>query len=420
MFGLLVIVLLVCGVSFVFPAGSFDFDAYFKEKSAAYYDEAVQLRRYLHQIPEPCFKENETSKFVSQYLTKLGLEVQTGIAGTGIKAILHGAKDKPVIAVRADMDALPIVEQTGFEFQSQNKEFMHACGHDAHITNGLIAAKILSGIKSRIPATIVFIFQPCEEGPSDGSESGADKMVKSGVLDNPKVDAVVGLHVMPGYPVGAVALREGPLMGNVTTVSITIKGKSSHGAFPHQGIDAIYAASCAVMQFQSLISRFKDPNERAVLTIGMISGGVRPNVIADQVSMSGTVRSFSFDVGTAIEKGMDNILKGLRVSMGIDYQMSFDRGSRYVKNDAKLVQTILPVFRRILGESNVHIVDPVTIGEDFSVYSHKVPGLFFFLGAGAQGVLHSPVFSVDEKIFNYGPMLLARAAVEFSYFLERK
>ena len=416
---LFIIFLFIYATSFLYShsnsyrdADDFDFHTYFQKKAKEYFPEAVRIRRHLHKHPELCFNEIKTSAFIAGYLRKCGLHVQTGIAGTGIKAILKGNRDQPVVGIRSDMDALPITEQTGLDFQSENKGIMHACGHDGHMTNVLLAAKMLSRVKEKIPGTIVFIFQPCEEGTPDGSPSGADRMIKQGVLENPRIDAMLGLHVMPGYPVGTIALREGPIMANVASIFITIKGKSSHGAFPHQGVDAIYGASLAVIQFQSLISRLKDPNERAVLSIGKIKGGVRLNVIAENVEMEGTVRTFSFETEAMIEKGIENILKGLKQSMGISYDFTFAKTSKYVKNDIKLTRLLTPLFKKLLGEKHVIITDPVTVGEDFSAYSHKIPSLFFFLGAGEKGKLHSPQFSVDENIFLYGPLLFSSAAIE--------
>ncbi len=385
---------------------------FLQKKASEYFDEAVEIRRTLHQCPEPCFKENLTSQFIARYLRELGLDVRTGIAGTGIKAVLKGAKAKPVVAIRADMDALPLEEKTGLEFLSKNKGFMHACGHDAHITNGLIAAKILSGMKDSLPGTVVFIFQPCEEGTPDGSPQGAELMVGEGVLKKPKVDAVVGLHVMPGYPVGSVAIKEGPVMANVATAFITIEGKSSHGAFPHQGVDAIYAASSAVMQFQALISRFKDPNEPAVFSIGTIRGGKRFNVIASKVEMEGTIRTFSFETQDLIQKGIRDILKGLQISMGITYDFQFKKNAQFVKNDPQLVKRVAPALRQILGDEKVLDAVPVTIGEDFAFYSHRVPSLFFFLGTGEKGKLHTPDFTIDEEVLRFGPQVLAGAALQ--------
>lgn len=393
-------------------AGDFDFISYFQGRVRAYFPEAVEVRRHLHRLPELCFQEKQTAAFVAGYLRECGLEVQTGMAGTGIKAILKGERQGPVVGIRADMDGLPIEEKTGLAFHSRDSGVMHACGHDGHMTNVLITAKILSEIKEKIPGTVVFIFQPCEEGAPDGTPSGADRMIREGVLENPKIEAMLGLHVMPGYPVGTVALREGPLMANVASVFITVNGKSSHGAFPHQGVDAVYAAALAVVQFQALISRLKDPNERAVLSIGKIEGGVRLNVVADRVVMEGTVRTFSFAVENKIEQGMKNILKGLELSLGITYDFKFARSAKFVKNDAPLTRLAVPLFKKLLGEENVFITEPLTIGEDFSAYSHQIPSLFFFLGAGVEGKLHTPEFSIDEDIFLYGPLLFAAATIE--------
>lgn len=400
---------ILLGSSMGFGSG---FEAELKKRVEASYDDAVKVRRFLHQYPEPCFKESKTSKYIAEYLKKLGLEVQTGIAKTGIKAVLRGGKPGPVVGIRADMDALPITEATGLPFQSTHKGFMHACGHDGHMTNVLIAAKVLSEIKEKIPGTVVFVFQPCEEGSPGGGKSGAHKMIEEGVLENPKIDAMFGLHVMPGK-VGSVQFREGPFMANVASVYVTIKGKASHGALPHEGIDSIYAAATAIQQFQMLISRFRDPNERAVLTIGKINGGVRLNVVAGEVKMEGTVRTFSFGTQDMIERGMENILKGLVASMGITYEFTFNRTTQFVKNDKKLTRMVIPLFRKLLGVANVHIVDPATVGEDFSAYSHLIPSFYFFLAAGENRAVHTPDFVVDEGIFKYGPLLLSSAAIEY-------
>lgn len=388
----------------------FDFHGWLKKKVKEYYPLAVKTRRQLHQFPEPCFKESKTSKYLADFLRKCGLDVQTGLAGTGIKAILRGGKKGPVVGIRTDMDALPITETTGLPFSSKHDGYMHACGHDGHMTNVLMTAKILSEIKDRLPGTVVFVFQPCEEGAPGGGPSGADRMIEAGIMENPKIDFMLGLHVMPPYKSGTIALREGAIMANVASVFITINGKSSHGAYPHEGVDAIYAAASAINQFQALISRLKDPNERAVLTIGKINGGVRLNVIADQVKMEGTVRTFSFDTQEMIEKGMRNVLEGLKNTLGISYEYRFKKTSKYVKNDVKLTRMITPLFKELLGDSNVFTTDPQTVGEDFSAYSHRVPSLFFFLGVGEKGKLHTPTFAIEEESFNYGPLLFSAAA----------
>jgi amidohydrolase len=393
-----------------------DFTPYFKKKAREYYNEAVELRRTLHAMPELCFCEQKTSALAAAYLKKLGLEVQSGIGGTGFKAILRGRRAAPVLAIRTDMDALPITEATGLSFSSQNQGVMHACGHDMHMTNVLMTAKLLAGIRAKLPGTVVFIFQPCEEGAAAGEKGGADKLIDAGILESPHVDAIIGLHVMPDIPSGQIGLCPGSLMASVAWVYINIMGKSSHGAFPHQGIDAIYAASSAVLAFQSLISRQKDPAEKAVLTIGTMKGGVRRNVLADNVEMEGTVRTFSFAVEKQIEEGMGRILQGLEIMFGVRTRLVFERANSYVQNDPQLTGFLLPVFRRVLGKDNVKIIEPLTIGEDFSAYSHRIPALFFFLGVG-QGekpaALHTPDLNPDEKTLAIAPVLFASAALSY-------
>jgi amidohydrolase len=305
--------------------------------------EAVKIRRDLHRIPEPCLQETKTAQYVTAYLEKLGLEIETGIAQTGIKAVLRGAKPGPVVGIRADMDALPLNEDTGLTFTSEHPGFMHACGHDGHMTNVLISAKILSEMRERIAGTIVFIFQPCEEGNTAG-KSGAHLMIEAGVLENPRIEAMLGLHVMPDFPVGSVALRPGPLMANVVFFEVVIKGKSSHGALPHQGIDAVHISALAIQQFQAIISRLKDPGERAVLSVGSIHGGTAANIISDRVVMRGTVRSFSFETENAIEKQMRNVLEGLALTYGMEFDFEFDRSAQYVHNDPELTEVVTNQF----------------------------------------------------------------------------
>lgn len=409
----IIISILLIGLVFGLWGEDFDFVPGFKQKAAALYPEAVELRRHLHQIPELCHLEKETSAFVGQYLKKLGLTVHTGIGGYGLKAVLQGGRPGPVVAIRSDMDALPIEEKTGLPFSSKNKGVMHACGHDAHMTNVLMAARLLAEVKDNIPGTIVFIFQPCEEGAPPGKTGGAEGMIKAGVLENPHIDAIFGLHVMPDLPVGTIGVCPGPIMANVASFYITLFGKASHGAFPHQGIDAIYVASAAIMQFQSLISRFRDPGEPAVLSVGTIKGGVRLNVIAEKVEMEGTVRTFSFDLQDKISMGMEKILKSLSIAYGTQYRFDFTKDAPFVKNDPVLTEFTIPVFKKIVGEKNVRIVKPMTIAEDFSHYSHKIPGLFFFLGVGGKSALHTPTFAVDEDVLKVGPVLFASAALHY-------
>lgn len=392
---------------------AFDHLAFFQNKAAAVFAESVQLRRQLHQFPELCFQEKKTADFLVAYLKKLDLEVTSGIAGNGIKAVLRGNRPGPVIGLRADMDALPIQETTGLPFQSRQPGQMHACGHDVHMANVLVCARLLSEIRSQVPGTVVFIFQPCEEGAAKGMPGGAESLIAAGVLDNPRLDALLTLHVMPDLEAGQVSLRPGPIMANVATVYIRIQGLASHGAFPHQGVDAIVAAAAAISQFQTLISRSMDPGEKAVLSIGKINGGVRANVIADTVDMEGTVRTFSEKQENQIRSGMEKILLGLETAFGVKTRLDFEKVNPFVNNDPGLYDLFLPVFEKILGRENVHLAEPLTIGEDFALYSRHIPSLLFFLGSGGDSALHTPTFNVDEKILEMAPALLAGAACAY-------
>jgi amidohydrolase len=404
--------LLCCFLS-VSPGFATDQTAFFQKRASEIFPESVQLRRQLHQIPELCFQEKKTAAFLADYLKKLHLEVTGGIAGTGIKAVLRGGLPGPVIGLRADMDALPIQETTGLSFASRQPGQMHACGHDVHMTNLLVCARLLSEIRTQVPGTVVFIFQPCEEGAPKKEKGGAERLIEAGILENPRLDALLALHVMPDLPAGQVSLRPGPIMANVAWVYIHIQGKASHGAFPHQGIDAIVAAAEAISQFQTLISRSKDPGEKAVLSIGKINGGVRSNVIADTVDMEGTVRTFSEKQENRIRSGMENILRGLETAFGVKTRLDFEKVNPFVNNDRALHDLFLPVFEKILGRENVQVAEPLTIGEDFALYSRHVPSLLFFLGSAGGSALHTPTFNVEEDILKAAPVLLASAACAY-------
>lgn len=394
-------------------AAAADHAAFFRDRAASVFAESVELRRQLHQIPELCFQERKTADLLAAYLKKLGLEVTTGIAGTGIKAVLRGGRPGPVIGLRSDMDALPIQETTGLPFQSRQPGQMHACGHDVHMTSLLVCARLLAEIRAQVPGTVVFIFQPCEEGAPLKEKGGAERLIAAGILENPRLDAMLALHVLPDLAAGQVSLRPGPIMANVAWVYIRILGKASHGAFPHQGIDAIVAAAEAIIQFQTLISRSKDPGEKAVLTIGKINGGVRSNVIAETVDMEGTVRTFSEKQEGQIRGGMEKILQGLETAFGVRTRLDFEQVNPFVDNDAGLYNLLLPVFERVLGRDRVKLAEPLTIGEDFALYSKHVPSLLFFLGSGGDSALHTPTFSPDEEILKIAPVLLAEAACSY-------
>lgn len=387
--------------------------ARFRDRAAALFPETVELRRQLHRIPEPCFQERETSAFAAARLRQLGLEVTTGIAGTGVKAVLRGALPGPVVGLRADMDSLPIAEATGLPFASRRPGLMHACGHDAHMANLLTAARLLAEERGRLRGTVVFILQPCEEGAAKKEKGGAERLIEAGVLDNPRLDALFGLHVLPDLPAGRVALRPGAMMASVAWIYVRVLGRAAHGAFPHQGVDAIVAAAHAVTQFQALISRGRDPGEKSVLTIGKICGGVRSNVIAEAVDMEGTVRAFSEREEERILSGIAGVLRGIEAAFGVRASLDFERVNPAVVNDPRLAAMAQPVFAAVLGAENVLPAEPLTIGEDFALYSRRLPALFFFLGSGGGQALHAPGFTVDEEALRAAPALLAAVAFAF-------
>ena len=404
---------LCLGGSLAGAGADFDFSRFFAEKAAAYHEEAIRLRRELHQIPELCFGEKRTAERVEQYLRSLGLQVQTGLAGTGVKAVLSGGQPGSAIGLRADLDALPIAERTEAAWASRNPGVMHACGHDVHMANLLVAARMLSDVRQKLAGSVVFLFQPCEEGAPSGQAGGADALVAAKALEDPTLQAIVGMHVLPALPLGTVSMQAGPVTANVASFDLAIPGRASHGALPHQGVDAVYAAALAVVEFQALISRFRNPGDKAVLSIGTVHGGTRRNVIADEVRLEGTVRTYADAEEERIVRGMERILKGLDISLGTVSRLSVERANRCVRNDAGLVALARPVFQRALGPDRVVTMDPLTIGEDFSVYAQRIPALFFFLGTGSDTPLHTPNFSVDERILLLGPRLLAEAAVAY-------
>jgi len=371
-----------------------------------YGPEIIQIRRSLHMNPELSNQEVQTADLLISKLRALGLEVKTRVATTGVVGLLRGAADGPTIAIRADMDALPIEERTGLEFQSRNKGVMHACGHDIHMSVALGTAYVLNGLKDRIRGNIKFIFQPAEEGLPAGQEGGASVMIKEGVLENPTVRAIFGLHVWPDT-VGSVFFTEGAIMGHSDWFQVTVKGKNAHGARPQEGVDAVVLASEIVLAFQSIISRAVDPTDPAVLTIGKINGGARSNVIADQVVLEGTVRTLSERNRALIPRLMEGVVKNITSAYGGDYAFSYIQKLPAVINHPGLAKLMLPTVKNVLGEDRVQSIKPQFVSEDFAYYGQKIPGFFFFLGVNSPKAaevypLHSPNFSPDEQSIPVG------------------
>jgi amidohydrolase len=378
--------------------------------------EITKIRRFIHMNPELGNREFETARLVSSKLDTLGLEVRTGVAKTGVVALLRGTQPGASIAVRADMDALPVQETTGLPFKSLNPGVMHACGHDVHTSIVLGTAMVLNSMKDKIKGNISFIFQPAEEGPPQGEEGGADVMIREGALDNPPASAIFGFHVWP-EDVGQVFFAPGFITGSSDGFQITVKGKSAHGARPQEGLDAIVIASEIVQALQTVVSRSVDPTDPAVLSIGIIQGGTRSNIIAEKVTMEGTVRALSDANRKKIQPLMEAIVKGICEMHGAAYEFEYKPLSPSVYNNPELAATMAPTLAKLLGKDKVLEWKPQLIAEDFSFFAQKIPGFYFFLGVKnpAQPVaapLHSPNFNPDERSIPLGIKVLCHLLLD--------
>ena len=397
------------------------------EASRKLESKVIECRRDIHQHPELGNREFRTSKLVADRLRALGIEVRTPIAHTGVIGLLRGGKPGRVVALRADMDALPVTEQVDVPFKStarttyngQEVGVMHACGHDAHVAILLGVAEVLSGIRRELPGTVVFLFQPAEEGAPQGEEGGAALMVKEGALDDPKVDAVFGLHVTSRYPVGEIAYRPGAELAAVDSFRINVHGKQTHGAYPWLGVDPIVVASQIVLALQLIPSRQLDVSiAPAVVTVGAIHGGVRNNIIPDDVEMIGTIRSLDQKMREEIHQRIKRTAQDIAQSAGATADVQIDTGYPITYNDPALTERMAPTLYRLT--SDVKVVNPTLGAEDFSFYQQKVPGLFFWLGtrpvkqtAEQAASNHSPLFYVDESGLELGVRALAHVAVDY-------
>ena len=398
------------------------------EASKKVESKVIACRRDIHEHPELGNRETRTSKIVSDRLRELGIEVKTPVAHTGVIGILHGGKPGRVVALRADMDALPVTEQVDLPFKSTVRTtfnghevgVMHACGHDAHVAILLGVAEVLAGIREEIPGTVKFLFQPAEEGPPEGEEGGARLMVKEGALDNPKVDAVFGLHVTSRYPVGQIAYRSGSMMAAVDSFKIVVHGKQTHGAYPWLGVDPIVVASQIVLGLQTIPSRQVDSSlAPSIVTVGAIHGGVRNNIIPDDVEMIGTIRSLDAKMRDEIHARIKRTAEDIARSGGATATVTIEEGYPITYNDPKVTEQMVPTLRRV-ANGNVEIINAVLGAEDFSFFQQKVPGLFFFLGTRQNGKTaeeaasnHSPLFYVEESGLELGLRAIAHVAVDY-------
>ena len=402
-----------------------DIDRLAKEVEA----KVIEWRRDIHQNPELSNREFRTAKFIAAHLQKLGLEVQTGVAKTGVVALLKGGKPGPVVALRADMDALPVVEAVDLPFASKAKgEYegkevgvMHACGHDTHVAILMGVAEMFAKVKDQLPGTIKFIFQPAEEGPPRGEEGGAALMVKEGVLENPKPNAIFGLHVVAMMNTGSIGYRAGPMMAAADILRIKVKGRQTHGSAPWSGVDPIVTAAQIVMGLQTIVSRQVNiTNEPAVVTIGSIHGGNRFNIIPEEVEMVGTIRTLDEGMRDDIHKRIKTTAEMIAASQGASVQVEIEKPYAVTINDEELTALMVPTLKRVAGEKNVFIRAKTTGAEDFAFYQQKIPGLFYFVGITPPGtdltkvaVNHSPKFFVDESGLLLGIRSLAALAVDY-------
>lgn len=391
----------------------------------------IEWRRSFHEHPELSNREFKTGKRIAEHLKSLGMDVQYPVARTGVVGILKGPKPGPVIALRADMDALPINERNSLPFASKEKTsfngtetgVMHACGHDSHISILMGVAEILSRNKNELKGTVKFIFQPAEESAPEGEEGGAALMIKEGVLDNPKVDVIFGLHIQSLLPLGQIAYRPEGLMAAEDAVNIKVTGAGAHGATPWDSVDPVVVASQIINGLQTIVSRQMELTKApAVITIGTLHGGIRRNIIPEEVYMEGTIRTFDPDMQKKVHEKIKLTVMKIAESSGAKADVNISYVCPVTYNDATLTAMMIPSLQRAAGKDQVKIISPVTMAEDFSFYQEKVPGLFFFLGAYPKDmkltkspVHHTADFMIDERAFVTGVKALLNVTTEYMY-----
>ena len=390
----------------------------------------IEWRRHFHQYPELSNREFNTAKKVAEHLKALGMKVETEIAHTGVVGILEGKKPGPVIALRADMDALPVVERVDIPFASKEKStylgnevgVMHACGHDTHISMLMGAAEILASMKDQLHGTYKFIFQPAEEGAPPGEEGGAGLMVKEGVLKNPDVDVAFGLHIGSGQPVNTLSYKPGGALAAADRFTIKVQGKQTHGARPWGGVDPIVVSAQIIQGLQTIISRQTElTNEAAVISVGKIQGGVRNNIIPESCEMVGTIRTLDPDMQQKIHEKIKKTATLIAESAGATAEVDIDIGVPVTFNDEALTAQMLPTLKEVAGEENLYLSKAITGAEDFAFYAKEVPSLFLFVGGMPAGTdpenaapHHTPDFFIDESGLKLGVRTLCYLAVDYA------
>jgi amidohydrolase len=389
----------------------------------------IAWRRDIHAHPELSNREFRTAALVAEHLRSLGLEVRTGIAHTGVAGFLEGGRPGPIVALRADMDALPVTEQTGLpfasnvvtEYEGRQTGVMHACGHDAHTAILMATAELLAGMKDELPGSVLFIFQPAEEGAPRGEEGGAELMLREGLFEWKRPDAVFGLHVLSSIHARRIGYRAGPAMAASDRFEIIVKGRQTHGSMPWLGVDPMVPAAQIVLGLQTVASRQVDISRvPAVISVGQIHGGIRNNIIPEEVTLEGTIRTFDEEIRDRIHERVRRIATGLAEASGAEAHVRVHRGYPATVNDPDLVAASLPSLYRAAGEDRVFEAPLQMPAEDFSYFANEVPGFYFFLGATPEDVdpadaptNHSPLFDVDESTLRVGLEALATLAVDF-------
>ncbi len=402
-------------------------DAEIDRRCAQVEPQMIAWRRDFHEHPELSNRESRTAAVVAEHLRKLGMEVRTGVGHTGVVGVLRGGQAGPVVALRADMDALPVTEVVDLPFASKVKAqyngrevgVMHACGHDIHTAVLMGVAQVLAELREQLPGTVKFIFQPAEEGAPDGEQGGAELMIREGALDNPRPAAILGLHVSAKYHTGTLAYRAGATMAACDDLSIVIRGRQTHGAQPWTGVDPIVAACQVVLGLQTIVSRQADLTEApAVITIGSIHGGVRSNIIPDEVQMIGTLRTFDPKMRTDLHERIRKTATLIAQGAGATAEVVIDPGYPVTLNDPNLAGRLTPVLQMVAGKGHMVQAPVVTGAEDFSYYQRQIPGLYFFLGVTPEGtdpntapMCHSPRFCADERALVVGARAMAHLAI---------
>ena len=391
----------------------------------------IDIRHQIHQNPELSNREEKTAALVADYLRKLGLDVRTDIARHGVVALLKGGRPGPIVAVRADMDALPVTEDPSFPFASkvratylgQEVGVMHACGHDIHTAVQLGVANVLTAMKADLPGTVKFIFQPAEEGPPPGEEGGASVMLKEGALENPRPSAIFGLHAFSEMPVGEIGYSEGPAFSAADTWEVKITGKQAHGARPELSVDPIVTAAQFIQALQTIRSRTLSGSEPGVVTIGTVHAGNRHNIIPAEVTLTGTIRTFRMEMSKLAEQRLRSILKGVTESAGATGEViRYERGAPATINNVELTRATLPALERAAGPGRVKATAPAMGSEDFSFFANEVPGFFFRLGQVKPGTTsgdhHTPSFLADDGAVPVGIKVMSY--VLFDYLSRQK